>query len=85
MRAERQLSPVAVNIHTFDARNDSDGCVADGPRAIRFLRDDHGCEACSIGSNYCEEAAYESGASAVRRMHCCGQAGSVGICALPRS
>ena len=75
-RRERQLYKLKRHL---DARNDSDGCVADGPRAIRlraFLMDEHGCEACSIGSNYCEEAD-ESGASAVRRMRCCGQ----GVCA----
>ena len=76
-RRERQLYKLKRHL---DARNDSDGCVADGPRAIRlhaFSMDEHGCEACSIGSNYCEEAD-ESGASAyVRRMRCCGQ----GVCA----
>jgi hypothetical protein len=59
----------------LDARNASDGVVADGHRAIRlhaFARDDE-C-VCAIGT-LCDDAD-ESGASDARRMRCCG----AGIC-----
>ena len=60
----------------LDARNASDGVVADGHGAIRlhaFARDDE-C-VCAIGT-LCDDAD-ESGASDARRMHCCGE----GMCA----
>ena len=60
----------------LDARNASDGVVADGHAAIRlhaFARDDE-C-VCAIGT-LCDDED-ESGASDARRMRCCGE----GMCA----
>ena len=57
----------------LDARNASDGIIADGPEAIRlraFARDGE-CVECAICLGTCDEAD-DSGASDLRRMRCCG-------------
>ena len=76
LAAEQQLKLRKLE-RQLDARNISDGVVADGPRAIRlraFARD-HQC-VCAIGS-LCEDADESGAASNVRRMRCCGE----GMCA----
>jgi len=57
----------------LDARNASDGIIADGPEAIRlraFARDGE-CVECAICLGTCDEAD-DSCASDLRRMRCCG-------------
>jgi hypothetical protein len=57
----------------LDARNASDGIIADGPEAIRlraFARDGE-CVECAICLGTSDEAD-DSGASDLRRMRCCG-------------
>ena len=80
-KAEEAAERVAAERHgkmcklkrQLDARNTSDGVIADGPEAIRlraFARDGE-CVECAICLGTCDEAD-DSGASDLRRMRCCG-------------
>ena len=72
--AERQGKMLKLK-RQLDARNASDGLIADGPEAIRlraFARDDE-CVECAICLGTCDSGdSDDSGASDLRRMRCCG-------------